>query len=134
MSRKSNNKSNEDNKNNYDFDLKDDFEDSFDDEKIDPKTVDKIIDAWSTLREEFKLLQLKERKFKRILNQFLDQTSKADVDYIALDGSTHRLIRKIQERRYLYRKDVPDPIFNKYSKSKLVPFIYIRKKPETIKI
>ena len=125
---------NKDDDNKDDDDNDDDYNIKVNVERIDPKTVDKIIDAWSDLREEFKALQLKEKEFKRILNEFLDQTSKSNVHYIALEGTTHRLIRKIQQRRYLYRKDVPDQIFNKYSKTKLIPFIYITKKPETIKI
>jgi hypothetical protein len=88
---------------------------------LDPAEIDDLITDFYENRTQLQELTRKEKRLKVLIHRLLDITNSNIIKGRALE-----LTRKTQTRRVISRSDVPQDVFNQYSREIQVPMLYVR--------
>lgn len=90
---------------------------------LDPVEIDDLITDFYENKAQLQELMRKEKRLKGLIHRLLDITNSNIIKGRALE-----LTRRIQNRRIITRSDVPQDIFDQYSRPIEVPMLYIKSK------
>jgi hypothetical protein len=96
-----------------------------DDEKVslDPAEIDDLITDFYETRTQLQELERKGKRLKALIHRLLDVTNSN-----VIKGRALELTRRIQKRRVITKSDVPQEIFDEYSRSIEVQMLYVKSK------
>lgn len=94
-----------------------------DDEKvsINPIEIDELITNYYETKLQLRELEAKEQRYKRLIHRLLDITQASQIKGRALEVS-----RRTQKRRHISKRDVPNDIWEQYSREMNVSMLFVK--------
>lgn len=89
---------------------------------VSDEDLEQLFSQWSKLKKTATELEEKEKQIKKAISNLMD-----DDETDSLFSDTYTVKRRIQKRRTLSQKDVPEDIWQKYSKEVKFPVYTLKK-------
>ena len=89
-----------------------------------PKTFDleTIFSEWYSIKKKKSELEDREEEIKKIIHKILTKEKVEE-----LESENFKVSRKSQTRRSVTKSDLPSDIYDKYSKSKKISILYLKR-------
>jgi hypothetical protein len=84
--------------------------------------VNDLLERWANAKQEIVELEAKIEKYKKLANKIMDKS-----DSKSIQGDYYSLSRKDITRKTISKNDVPEPIWEKYSRPCTYQGFYITK-------
>lgn len=92
---------------------------------LDPAEIDGLITDFYETKQQTQELMRKEKRLKNLIHRLLDITNSN-----LIKGRALELSRRVQQRRVITRSDVPQDVFDQYSRSIEVQMLYVKNRRE----